>query len=777
MTIDQEDVKIKTLSIKPYARLIQMLGDQLIRDEKTALIEIIKNSYDADANWVQVRFKNFEIQKTLFTEQPFEEIFTQNNSYIEIEDDGIGMDFSTIEDSWMNPATPNKLNIKSKEKNHKTKKNRYIQGDKGIGRYSVFKLGNRVEVFTKNENDSEIYVDMNLTPYKDGYIKESKQKNENGKDEIKKEDMLLTDLKFEYKYPNDPQTIKPCNIMIRNKKLTRGKTGTRIRISDLNHDWNKKKIEEILKNVLVLENPFKIEKENVDNRFCVEFLINQEALFKEKEINEKFEELFDMAPLKVEKGKYDSEKNLITFTLNNKDISFPLEKLKEIKEYKEYFLQFFSHVNNPEFRKPECGSFDFTFYIFDFSPKAPSKYKLEKSLKEKIKSKRIYLYRDGIRVFPYGNPDDDWLQIDVLRGLSRAGDYLSNDQTTGWVQISSINNPDLMDKTNREGLLEIKNAFKDFRALLQSILGYLMKEFKKYKDKYLHIEEQIIFKEKQLKNDFEQLANFFKNKGDNNSEDKILNLKKKYDKEREFLINRYEQSEDLAGVGLAVECTSHDMMMMIDRAKDTISDIIQLCSENENEGIKSKAEQLNGQISFIWDQIKGIQPLFTSSKINLKKENVRITEVLKKTKKYFNSLLQKYLISINIVEKHSRPLIFKTYEGSFLQTFINLFDNAFYWLKEEKSDDRKIEIIIDSLKGEIIFADNGPGIETDDQDYIFNAFFSTRGLSGRGLGLYIAKQLLEKNDFIIDLIKNDEQKILPGANFIITQNLSEEVRN
>jgi len=99
------------LKPRPYARLLTMIGEQLIKNEKVALIELIKNSYDADANWVQVRFNNFEIDKD------DENILTvSDKSSIEIEDDGEGMTFKIIKDAWMNPAAPIKWISKSKGK-------------------------------------------------------------------------------------------------------------------------------------------------------------------------------------------------------------------------------------------------------------------------------------------------------------------------------------------------------------------------------------------------------------------------------------------------------------------------------------------------------------------------------------------------------------------------------------------------------------------------------------------------------------------------------------
>lgn len=95
----------KVLKIRPYARLITMLGDQLIKNERIALVELIKNAYDADAEWVKVCFLNFN------------EDFTVNlDSKIIIEDDGNGMNQQIIEKHWLNPATPEKKRRKRLKK-------------------------------------------------------------------------------------------------------------------------------------------------------------------------------------------------------------------------------------------------------------------------------------------------------------------------------------------------------------------------------------------------------------------------------------------------------------------------------------------------------------------------------------------------------------------------------------------------------------------------------------------------------------------------------------
>jgi len=81
----------EVLQIKPYARLITMLGDQLIKNELIALIELIKNSYDADASWVKVSFIDFQPDYSL-----------TKTSKIVIEDDGCGMNEEILRKHWLN---------------------------------------------------------------------------------------------------------------------------------------------------------------------------------------------------------------------------------------------------------------------------------------------------------------------------------------------------------------------------------------------------------------------------------------------------------------------------------------------------------------------------------------------------------------------------------------------------------------------------------------------------------------------------------------------------
>ena len=82
-------------------------------------------------------------------------------------------------------------------------------------------------------------------------------------------------------------------------------------------------------------------------------------------------------------------------------------------------------------------------------------------------------------------------------------------------------------------------------------------------------------------------------------------------------------------------------------------------------------------------------------------------------------------------------------------------------------------ITLDGNNQQVIFSDNGPGVRDDDKPYIFEAFYSGKE-DGRGLGLYIARQLLQRMGYSISLAETPSEQILSGANFVINFVNSEE---
>lgn len=737
------------LTIRPYARLLTMLGDQLIKNELIALVELIKNSYDADASWVKVSFINFNAD---YSTTPLSKII--------IEDDGCGMNADILRNHWVNPATPEKL--KRKANTPKTQKGRILQGEKGIGRFATFKLGRKITIVTRRQqkdingkfiDEGEQYenvLSFDFSKYDDDFL------YENGEEK----DLFLDNLTVDLSH-RKPIEITNKDIALGSTIRKRHSHGTIIEISDLKTKWSENKIDRIQQDLGKLQPIF---GKDGSSDFSV-------WIYKDDQLREAHNDyknqlkncLENKSVLRVTNGRFNCGLNIISFDLNGQhyDLDFQDSDIRGLSQFK----RFVDIQENQE--SLECGSFCFEFYVFDFNSDSENltKYYLSKDEKNVIKNHRIYLYRDNVRVMPYGDPEDDWLGIDITRGTVRADRFVSNDQVVGCVYISQEENPNLKDKTNREGLIEEGRALDDFIGVLRLILEYIRsKPFAKYlidKQKKIEINRikkgrprELIEKAKSKFADDEHVMAF------------LTSFEKSYSKERKTYEDRIYKTENLAAVGLSVETASHDVMLLLGKAIEQQESIIKelmLGEEINREDLMSRLTLVRGSLAMIQTQMKDIQLLFPSTKSKTK--NIDVKSIIEKVHNLYKRAFKDNGISVEY-DVSTQPLIVKTTDAVLLQVFINLFDNALYWLKTIQGD-RKILITIDGDQQRMVFSDNGPGINPDDEDYIFEAFYSGKGEEGRGLGLYIARQLLDRYDYSIDLAEFTRDKKLNGANFVI----------
>jgi signal transduction histidine kinase len=219
-------------------------------------------------------------------------------------------------------------------------------------------------------------------------------------------------------------------------------------------------------------------------------------------------------------------------------------------------------------------------------------------------------------------------------------------------------------------------------------------------------------------------------------------------------------------VGLSIETASHDVMLLIDKTKEQVSSLVRnvnMEGKLDKNLLSSQLMLIVGNISMIEMQMKDIQILFPSTKSRTK--NINVKEIIDKVYTLYGKTFSKENISVSF-DVARNPLIARTTDAVLLQVFINLFDNALYWLKTIEGE-KEIHIKIDGDNQRLIFSDNGPGIKDDDKNYIFEAFYSGKGEEGRGLGLYIARQLLDRYDYTINLAEISKDRVLPGANFVL----------
>lgn len=756
----------KTLKIRPYARLLTMLGEQLIKNEQIALAELIKNSYDADAEWVKVRFVDFGF------DEKKKKIFKTKDSKIIIEDNGCGMSMGVIEDSWMNPATPNKKTRENEEIKTTPKKHRIIQGEKGIGRFAILKLGRDIKITTRPEGQNTEYViNYNLSQYDDDFL----TKKEEGKDEVIEQKIYIDDISIPVS-EQKPIVLVDRKVIVNNRVFeSRNDHGTVIEISNLKGEWSFEKIKKVNAESQKLESIFEkifFEKKKED-LFEIGFECNSDRLlYSDETIKELSSLLENSAVLKITNGLYSEKEGRFTYKINNVPYALSLKdsQISGLSVFKERFAEK-NLFDETEIRNTTCGDFKFNFFVFDFAADKESAYYLDKKDKETIKEHRIYLYRDHIRVAPYGDPDNDWLEIDKKRGVGRAGDYLSNDQVVGFVDISKQGNPRLKDKTNREGLIEEGNATRDFIVLLHSFLLFIRQHaYRQYQEIVKQQKEQQISKLKVVDNQFSRLKESI---GENTKAILAYNdLYKSYLIEKKFYQNRLDNTEDLAAVGLSVETASHDMSMMLTKGVDAIDNLIKDIDGGvlTDEQVENELHSIRGIFSFVKDQMRDIQLMFKSSKQRIRP--IRFEDLLGKVEKIYKRTLNREHIEYSVIKTGS-PIVAKCTDAVILQLLINLFDNAVYWLGTPDIVEKKITITLDGEKQQVIFSDNGPGIRDDDKPFIFEAFYSGKE-DGRGLGLYIARQLLQRMGYSISLAEIPSEQILSGANFVINFVNSEE---
>lgn len=748
----------ETLSLRPYARLLTMLGDQLIKNERIALVELIKNAYDADADRVEVRFEGFNPDMTHNPE-----------SRIVVRDDGSGMTPEVVRKEWMNPAAPTKYLAKREGRRKTPGKGRVVQGEKGIGRFAILKLGKVVTVTTRPRGaDVEACLTYDFARFDDDFVSENDERKEIFLDEI--------GIEFSRTAP---------------RMLPGAQHGTVIEIGKLKGAWSDDVIEDLCGDVSNLTDPVSRLThggENISGGFEIEIVCNGERRSVDAEDREALKALIDdKAVLKI-KGRFQSSRNVFVSEINDAadEISLRDPKIAGLWVWRKRFgrprrggaagqmsMLFPSgrHAGGENrtagLDSPfACGDFAFQFYVFDFSRAIGGRHELDQREKNRLKEHRIYLYRDSVRVYPYGDPDDDWLNIDVTRGTGRAGDFFSNDQVVGWIDITQEGNPKLRDKTNREGLIETGGAVRDLIFLVQLFLSYVKQvPFQRHQHKQRQRGATRFVRDEVVARSLADLKAGLEDAGQKNQARDVARIESTYRREKEYLSQRAYTAEDLAGVGLSVEMASHDVMLLLNRALRIGGRLAKMARTAGDEEIQKRTDMLVGVLQQVVDGMGDVQILFKSSRRRRKAQ--KIEPVLDRIHKIYETLLDERRIRYRKVTAGRSPLVANTTDGVVMQVLINLFDNAAYWLETVDSSRREICVTLDGDRSELVFSDSGPGVDPEDLPYVFEPFYSGKGQEGRGLGLYIARQLLERHQYGI-AVAEDDRKLPPGANFVVS---------
>lgn len=675
-------------SFKPRARLLIQLGDQLIRNESIALVELIKNSYDADASLVNVYMSELNFPE---------------KGVIIIKDNGFGMDLETILNVWLEPGSDFKANqIYNNVRTPKFK--RLPIGEKGIGRFGAHKLGNVIQLITKKKNNKEIVVTINW------------------RELVKKKYLTNARPKIEERNP----------IIFKGSS-----TGTQINITDLNKEWTRGEVREIHRSITALCSPF---EEN--NTFDVSFDIDNKewlkGLPKWKDIKESSLFSFDAVVVgeKIVSFEYQfkpwSTMTKISgrkVTLENNQI---VQKLKYLYNSKTKLPIDLSEYNIGELR------FSGLIFIRDVKTLKLGFSEIKTFRKYLDENGGVRIYRDGIRVYDYGERGNDWLGLDYRR-FNTPGIKVSNNSIIAAVQIDRESSQQLIEKANREGFIENK-AFDVFRESILHTLNIVEQLRREDKDRLDEIYGSTPKLEPVLSS-IDKLKNLLEEKSiPQNVKEEALKHVFQIEAQYKFMRDTLTRS---ASAGLSLGVVIHEVDKIIQELEKVIK------KENVSDRMLSLVKHL-GHLIESYSQILA----------KSERKNESLKTIINQTLFNIEFRLSAHKISIvKEFEEFNKDAKVNVARNLIVGTLINILDNSIYWLGRSRINNKKVYIKLVEENGFycILIADNGPGFALSIDD-LTEPFVSAK-IDGLGLGLHIAKEIMSAHNGYIEFPEWGENDI------------------
>lgn len=432
------------LPFRPRARLLQLLGDQLIGTPRLAVFELVKNGYDADADRVTVTLTHIDTP----------------DASILVEDNGVGMTLETIRDIWLVPAHDHR-EIQRKEL-RRTGRNRLPLGEKGVGRFAVHKLGDRIELITRAKDSLECVVTIDW----DELI---------SKPFLSEADVLVN-------------TRQP-------EVFTGEKSGTKLTISRLRDTtWSRGEVRRLLRQITSISSPFLTRSDRFEAVLQVPQHPDWVAGVPDVDV------LLERAPwyfqFKFENGVFDWSyefRGVAGIKLAPRAVSSVSTNQKQLLVAPDRDIDLFGIDQGKKSSRPKrvvadatladgIGSVSGKFYVFDRDrivlTKLGDSELIENFLDE---NGGVRVYRDGIRVYNYGEPGDDWLGLD-LRRVNIPTRNISRNIVVSAIDLSLEHSKWLTEKTNREGFVE-NDAYRRLKQIVLGALAVFQIERKIDKDK------------------------------------------------------------------------------------------------------------------------------------------------------------------------------------------------------------------------------------------------------------------------------------------------------
>lgn len=662
------------------ARLIQLLGEELISNEVVALIELVKNAYDADASSVLIRIgPNESVQPSIL-----------------VRDNGVGMSLDTVLTGWMEPAGSTK---RSRGRKVRTPGGRLPLGEKGVGRFAAHKLGQTLHLVTREPG----------APLETVLQVEWHQFEEND---------YLDDVGCRW------HTRVPTTFPDRQH-------GTELAIDGLRTSWEVVQLRRLHDGLSRLTSP---------HARVQGFRIQIEARNFPDFSGDVTNSLLNTAPHGLT-GRVDETGMLCAHRQDGTPVEVDLCGLYP------------DHFKGPEPRRPQCGPFDLTLRVWDLDALAiPGAPVLDRTTRAALRrSNGVSLYRDGFRVLPYGEPGNDWLELNQRR-VNNPTLRVSNNQVVGIVEITDEGNPDLRDRTSREGLVDTP-AYFDLRALVLGALAVVEEHrFMQRHPRSMPVQTQ----ERDLF--LGTLDSFRENPQLAGGQRAMLKqLEAAYQQTAALQLQQASQTLKLAGAGIAAERILPELARTLDSTRIMLQQLQNELTAANVGSAADRIDELRTQHELLDHLLDLSRPLYRASHREIEELSVlsAVGDVL--------TILANSIDSAGIsVRCTGDPrLKIRMNEGQLMQVLLALLDNAINAASSRTAGSRSIHVhVAITPEPSFVVADSGPGIPGTTRDLIFKPFFSGR-TGSRGLGLFIVRSILDQYDSRVFV--DSERGLLDGA--------------
>ena len=816
------------------AAVVFRLGEELITDVVQALVELVKNSYDADATWVKITIDTIGTNK-------WGRNYANATGVILVEDDGQGMDESTIRRGWLTIA--NSAKREEKVAGRVTLRGRTPIGDKGLGRLGSQRLAHNVEIVTRPlaEPKTEYYVAFAWGDFREatnlGEVPLELKRGPVSRSQCGTT-LILSDLR-------EPETWQgEVHLQDLQRKLSGMispfQEGRDFRVH-LEVDGKRLELAEIAQRVretALLKYAFEFDGEV----FCISGLARLNYL----QPNDRRDRHLLNQLCRSDRGKALYE--FLASTTGK-----PSSHL-EFSERPEWFVEFStkrslddldgvrradgSAVSPGPFRgEVDVVSLDSSDFKNDVIDRQSDYRRLVRDLAG------IRVYRDGFGI----RVGEDWLGLGKqwTRGSSYYGLRPAN--VLGYVAISARYNPDLVETTSREGF-QVTSHYENFSSLLSEFVrfagrfqGYLrrgvLQFLNEHRDRHEgiepedahsritqrigHIAGQLSAEKHKVRSHAGSLrkatAKASKTLGRVRSElgqsilggsavssalerlegeimivstaaanaEKMLNevsavldQASELESMREVLDRRWERFHDEVSalyesisLGLTAEALSHEIHNIADRlARRSAALLREMHSGARKASMVSYIEHVRSSVAAMRRQLAHLTPSLRY--LRERRERIEVLSWAKELATFHNEKLGTKDIEVVVVQGGSPGFAVNMNKGKLTQVFDNLVLNAEYWLSEAIRagfiKNGEIKIVIDAPV--LRFVDNGRGVEESVEESLFEPFVTTKASGeGRGLGLFVARQLLDSESCGIVLLPDRNAR---GRRYVFELDLS-----